>query len=133
MDPYNGTNLVRQLREEWLSSKIRKATPSEYADWLYGYMTEKAGSYSNYYDHPMSSNRVYVAVKDFTLPPLYGAESIRLIVPKNRTIKLEGDEWSGPKVGHSTVFFMAGFSYVGMEVPMFPDVISELEKMKGRH
>jgi hypothetical protein len=93
---------------------LRPAEVGEYESWLKGYM-DRGGKPSHFYDYPTPTDRLYVASRDFTIKPLYGSMSIRVIVPKHITVT------GNP--GHSSVYLMEGFTMLNAHpwVPCYSD------------
>lgn len=113
----------RQEHHEWeaklpstqrkkLFEALRRASKEEYQEWLAGYL-ESGGTITHSYDYPWGRWIWYVVLKDVELIPLYGSNSINIIVPHG--IKVTGEP------GHSTVFWMEGFK-ADSTVPIFSDI-----------
>jgi hypothetical protein len=107
---------LREQKETLVMPFVKPATPLEYSKWITGFIRQ-GGKPEHFYDYPIPRD-FYIAWHNLTLPPLYGAMSINIIVPENVTVSY-GD------IGHSGLFFMDGFRHVG-SVPVFSDTV-ELE------
>lgn len=97
---------------------LRPARSSDYTQWLRGFL-EHGGKVTHAYDRPMRGDW-YVARGSFTLPPLYGAQSLNIIIPKGITVVC-----SDP--GHSGLYWMDGYrkgvedQHFTANVPVFSD------------
>lgn len=83
-----------------LVNRFKQATVEDYNDWMKAYVRtgDQPTSYST---HGCYTDRLFVATSDFRMRPLYGAQSITVIVPKNV-------EFLGGDLGHSTLLYMDG-------------------------
>lgn len=114
---------------EWQANEARKnrdvlpntrpTTVGEYAAFVRGYL--KAGGQIRYVrDCPLRDDYRTVT-DDLTMPALYGAATIDLLVPEGRTVEFpEGH-------GHATVLWMDGFRLEGAGLELFSDVASYLQ------
>lgn len=94
---------------------LRKANRVDYIQWLEGFV-DAGNTPTHYYEYPFSRwNSFYIAKKDFELAPLYGADSISIIVPDGITIL-------GGSRGHTNVFCYSGYKHRG-SVPVFSDTV----------
>ncbi len=96
--------LNRQKRKEFLTH-CRKATYIDYAVWKKGYKNELPGpkrKFTKYNFYVLESEPEFIL-------PLYGADSISLILPSR--FRLMQD--NGARVGHNSLFFMHNFEYRG--------------------
>ena len=94
---------------------LRGANRVDYTHWLVGFV-DAGNTPTHYYSYPFSRwNSFYVAKKDFELVPLYGADSINIIVPDGITIL-------GGSRGHTNVFCYNGYKHRG-SVPVFSDTV----------
>lgn len=99
----------------------RRATATDYAEWLAGWL-RTGGWISHPYDYPMPSWLVLQTRPD-DIPSLYGALSMQVIVPADVDLQPADipDTFHGG-CGHSTFYFMDGFTIVGDFVPLYTDV-----------
>ena len=102
--------------QELLRWKVRQAKVWDYKEWLAGYL-EKGKKPTHYYNYPMkrSLDEWRVALHDFEIVPLFGANALCIIVAKG--VKCKGGE-----LGHSHLYFMDDFSQVGDFVPVYSDI-----------
>lgn len=99
-----------------LEGKISSAKKEDYIIWLEGYV--KDGNLPTHsYNYPMSRviDDFFVARDDFEMSPLYGADSISVIVP-------EGIRFLGGELGHNNLYFMEGHKNKGGFVPVYSDI-----------
>jgi len=96
--------------------KLRQARIEDYRNWLAGFL-EKGGKPTHCYDYPMERglDEWKVALNDFQIVPLFGTESLNIIVPDE--IKFLGGE-----PGHNNLYFMDSFSCFGVWVPVYSDI-----------
>lgn len=95
--------------------RLRRANRADYTQWLEGFV-DAGNTPTHYYSYPFSRwNSFYVAKKDFELVPLYGADSINIIVPDGITIL-------GGSRGHTNVFCYSEYKHRG-SVPVFSDTV----------
>lgn len=102
---------------------VRGASVSEYADWLEGYIKRGEGA-THFYDYNMNGRggpTICIAGLNGTLPTLYGAESLKIIVPMGVSVGSE-------PIGHNEIFYMDGFREAGNAVPVYADVLQEMER-----
>jgi len=91
------------------------ANRADYTRWLEGFV-DAGNTPTHYYSYPFSRwDSFYVAKKDFELVPLYGADSINIIVPDGITIL-------GGSRGHNNIFCYNGYKHRG-SVPVFSDTV----------
>jgi hypothetical protein len=99
------------------------ATLMEYTAWMIGYL-QRGGEPSHVYDYPFARAQadwwVLAETPGTEFPPLYGAQSLHLIVPS------AGVQFEPAELGHSTVYFMDGFGLVGDLVPVYSDMLPVL-------
>jgi hypothetical protein len=94
---------------------LRRANRADYTQWLESFVGA-GNTPTHYYSYPFSRwNSFYVATKDFELAPLYGADSINIIVPDD--IKILGGS-----PGHNNIFCYNGYKHRG-SVPVFSDTV----------
>lgn len=123
---------IERVKSEWyqrqLGEQIRKARevadafrrnflphlpvalPINYARWLVGFI-RNGGQPTHFYDYELPSN-FYLATFSFGLPPLYGSDSVNLIVLPGVQIKYDS-------LGHSHLFHLSDSSTDG-ESPFVP-------------
>lgn len=85
----------RAVRDEVLRH-TRSATPDDYGRWLEKYFAS-GGEPTHFYDYTMP-NSFRIAVMSFVLTPLYGANSLEIIVPAS--VQVSGAP------GHTKVYRM---------------------------
>ena len=91
------------------------ANRADYTKWLKGFV-DAGNTPTHYYSYPFSRwDSFYVAKKDFELVPLYGADSINIIVP-------DGIKILGGSPGHNNIFCYTGYKHRGT-VPVFSDTV----------
>lgn len=113
----------RQMKEirqnnEWkntdLLPKLRNAVPPDYKAWLVGHL-KKGGEITHSNDYKMPDNW-YVAKTNIDLRPLYGTQSVNIIIPEGLSVKfLQG-------LGHCSLYFMEGFEQCGGWIPTYANV-----------
>jgi hypothetical protein len=102
-----------KIRAE-IMQHVRPATRQDYHDWLKAYLLD-GGKPTDVYDYPFARwGDFYVATNNFTLPPLYGALGIHLIVPKGIIVAC-------PNLGHNNIYRYMPMSAEGYMVPIFSD------------
>lgn len=96
--------------------KLRQARVKDYKDWLAGFL-EKGNKPTHCYDYPMERglDEWKIALVDFQIVPLFGTDSLQIIVPK-------GIKFLGGKLGHTNLYFMDGFSCLGGWIPIYSDI-----------
>ena len=96
--------------------KLRQAKVKDYKNWLAGFL-EKGGKPTHCYDYPLEGGMEdwKTACSDFRIIPLFGADSLNIIVPK-------GIEFLGGELGHNNLYFMDGFSCLDGWVPIYSDI-----------
>jgi len=96
--------------------KLRHATAEDYKRWLAGYL-RSGRKPTHSYGYPMERtlDEFYVALDDFELAPLRGANAIHIIVPK-------GIKFLGGELGSTGLYFMDGFENKGGWVPVYDDI-----------
>ena len=107
------TILDRQKKDELLPC-LRRATGEDYLGWLRGFLAQ-GGMPSHNYDYPIAREPFYVAQKDFSLLPLYGAAALHIIVPHAYNC------W-GTDPGHCAVFLHAGYQTARGWIPIYDDL-----------
>lgn len=114
----------RCYKRDKLLPFMRYADVSDYIAWLAGYC-EKGNTPTHFYDYGLEDmafqvgvgkvrKEWYVAKNDFTLTPLYGAQSVKIIVPVGINVEVDG-------LGHSDLYFMDGYKTMGSIVPVYSD------------
>lgn len=97
-----------------LKDVSRKATKEDYLLWLEGFLKNK-GEITHVYDYPINMTDFIFIEKDFYMSPLYGAQSIGLIIKK-------GVKCLGGDKGHNELYYMDNFSQKGDFVPIYSDL-----------
>lgn len=89
-------------------NNFRQGTVQEYNSWMTAFV-DNGGSPTSYTSNGMSTDRFFVATKDFGMRPLFGAYAIEVLVP-------EGIKFKGGALGHSKLYFMkkGGLSDAGI-------------------
>jgi hypothetical protein len=104
----------------FMLAQLRPAQPWEYGAWLKGYLLA-GGRPTHIYDHRMTE--MYVALTDLSIRPLYGADSLNIILP-------EGIREDGGDTGHVNLFIVnkylqRGFHQRTPTTPEFVPVYSD--------
>lgn len=99
--------------ENYLSPKLRDATPEEYKGWLRQHLA-KGGEITHDYDYPMPDS-FQVLTEDALLPPLAGALSVELIVPRGVNVEHKN-------LGHSNLYYMDSQMPSPSWVPIYDDI-----------
>ncbi len=97
-----------------LNGKIHKANIKDYKKWLTGYLSQ-GGKTTHYYDYDMSDDTWFVAVRDFKIAPLYGANAKNIIV-------MSGVKFEGGDFGHTELYFMDGYKHIGDWIPIYENI-----------
>lgn len=92
---------------------LKEASVEDYKKWLKGYI-QQGGKITHVYDYNMPKE-FYIATKDFEMYPLFGANSINVIVPRN--VKFLGGD-----LGHCNLYFEDGYRNEGNLVPIYKDI-----------
>lgn len=102
--------------DKLFGGKLRQARVEDYKNWLAGFL-EKGGKPTNCYEYPMEPglDDWKVALNDFQISPLFGTESLNIIVPS-------GIKFLGGELGHNNLYFMDGFSCFGGWAPVYSDI-----------
>lgn len=98
-----------------IEENTRPAVLKDYTEWLKAYM-EHGGKPTHVYDFNMITDHVFVAVKDFQLPPLYDSDSIILIVPAGITVGCPEGK------GHNTIYSMDSQRMTHYYVPLYNNI-----------
>ncbi|MBA7700059.1 hypothetical protein ES703_108765 [subsurface metagenome] len=106
----------RKKVNELLKGKLRQARVKDYKNWLAGFL-EKGNKPTHCYEYPLERGMEEwkVACSDFQILPLFGANSLQIIIPK-------GIKFLGGELGHSNLYFMDDFSCLGGWVPIYSDI-----------
>lgn len=89
-------NTIESTVSEYFNSIVRPATDREIKEWV-------EGAKQNYENPTISGHNVFYTDSDVMLPPLYGSNSISLIVSsKARVFGMQNK-------GHNQIYFMNGF------------------------
>jgi len=99
-----------------LKGKLRQARVEDYKNWLAGFL-EKGSKPTHCYEYPMERglDEWKVAFNDFQISPLFGTESLQIIIPS-------GIKFLGGELGHNNLYFMDGFSHIGGWAPVYSDI-----------
>jgi len=109
LEEINEPRTMRTLRE---SLPVVLATTELYAFWMRGFLA-KGGKPTHHYDYDMPDNFV-LAKRSFECPEFYGADSIKIIVPKGLFVQ--------PK-GSCSAFYLDGLMASSTSyVPMYNDI-----------
>lgn len=98
--------------EDHRQNKMRLVSILDYQRWLDGFL-KTGGTITHDYDYPFGRWDWYIAESNHYVTPLYGAESINLIIP-------EKFDLIGTDFGHNNYFIMKGFACNSI-VPIFSD------------
>lgn len=113
---------VREHYEYEIAPKLRTATVRDYAAWLRGFM-EHNGKPTHFYEYPFRRETGFkVAQESFGFQDeLHGSQAIHVIAA-------DPSMFLGGPLGHCTLYFMSDFSHRGAWVPVYPDVVTSLER-----
>lgn len=115
----DGTRSLGFTDYDKLMAKLRRGTSEEYASWLKGYL-KAGGCITDSYDYETTKLRFFVATDHIKLVPLYGVDSLEIIVPEGLTVQGKG--------GHIDIFLMDGFTSNKTKwTPLFSDINFEEE------
>ncbi len=110
------TGRMYRNKHELLRKSLIPATLKEYKEWLKGYLQD-GGSITHVYDYNWEADdEWFVAVKDCDIPPLYGATSINVIVPRGVSVGYSHG------LGHNNIYYMDGFRQAGGWVPIYSNI-----------
>jgi hypothetical protein len=90
-------NIANDIIKRMFFSMVKPATPLEIKQW------EDGAKATQLREIVIPRHKVFVIDKDVAIPPLFGADSISLIVKEGVTI------YGLDRCGHSSVYFMDGF------------------------
>lgn len=107
-----------------LLEHTRAAAPEDYASWLTGYVAA-GGRITNVYSYNLPDSFYVVTSPTKSVPALYGANAVHLIVPATVDVGVVSAEFHGWP-GHSTLHLMDGFRAIGCFVPVYRDVLAIL-------
>lgn len=91
---------------------LKFASKRIYIKWLEGYVAS-GGKIRHAYDHTFPGT-MYVAKKDCTVTPLYGENTVEIIVPEHINVTIE-------ELGHNTLYFMKDFKIEGGSASIYSD------------
>lgn len=96
--------------------KIHSTTIDDYKKWLKGYL-QNGGIPTHSYDYPITRviDGWYIANANFSILPLFGSNSISVIVPNRVTFR-------GENLGHNQLYLMDGYINIGNFVPIYNDI-----------
>ncbi|MBA7716890.1 hypothetical protein ES703_125974 [subsurface metagenome] len=102
--------------EKLFMGKLRQARVEDYKNWLAGFLAMD-NKPTHCYDYPLERglDEWKVALSDFQIVPLFGANSLQIIIPK-------GIKFLGGELGHNNLYLMDGFSCLGGWVPIYSDI-----------
>ncbi len=102
---------------EFFMSNMVPATIEDYEEWLKGFI-QGSGDPTHYYDYPMDRvvDSFFIAIDDFEIIPLFGSQSISVIVPR-------GVNFLGGELGHNRLYFEEDYDYKGNIVPVYINII----------
>lgn len=133
----NSSGATAEVRKSWQytvhpeagaaleAAGARYATIAEVAEFFAPFSKTQQKQTYRETDHKFRNDEYYVATRDFTLPPLCGAKSIDIIVPKGITCTHDG-------LGHSKVLDMNDITLHGSDFIMLTkDLTREIRKRGG--
>lgn len=102
--------------DELFMGRLRPARVEDYKNWLAGFLAMD-NKPTHCYNYPLERGMEdwKVALADFQIVPLFGADSLNIIVPK-------GIRFLGGELGHNNLYLMDGFSCLGGWVPIYSDI-----------
>ncbi len=107
---------IYEYREDFKNNNLRQATKREYTEWLKGWLNNKGGNITHFYNYPFPTNMFYIATSNFTLDIiLYGARAFNIIVPNHIKCSIEA-------LGHCQIYKMDDFVLYGDVVPLYKDI-----------
>lgn len=111
----------RILKKEFLTH-VKVCAFGDYVDWLRGYIENRNGRPTHYYDYSFG-NLDWVILstdKECELPALYGAESLNIIVPlgQEKYLKYTEDD-----LGHNNIYFMKDFITLATWIPVYKNMV----------
>jgi hypothetical protein len=93
----------------------KQASIKDYKLWLAGYFKNESNEFSHYYDYKFP-NDFFILRKNIKLIPLYGSDSLNIIVPKNLNVEYDN-------LGHTNLYFMKDYSCKGHAwIPCYIDL-----------
>lgn len=113
------TKKARSYRSEHEKHKqyLRTASKLDYVEWLDSYKEITNMQPTHEYDYKFPTESFYVAIKDFTIEPLYGSASLNIIVPEH--VMVTGE------LGHTNLYLHGHRpEAVGFFVPHYNDLDS---------
>lgn len=96
---------------------LRRCHASLYSEWLRGHLNG-GGHITHVYNR--NHGGAWFAHSDFTVTPLYGAQSVSIIVPAGINVATPNG------AGHINIYYMDGFSVNSNFVPLYDDVKQQL-------
>ncbi len=97
-----------------MRTRMRRASVEDYRRWLIGYL-ENDGKITHVYDYQFGSWEWYIASDGLVVYPLYGVQSVNIIVPEGVEIEVKG-------TSHNAIYYMDGFKKNDCIVPDFSDI-----------
>jgi hypothetical protein len=105
------------------AAAARNATAKELADFLEVFSKSQAEQRYHDVQHDLDPDTVYVATRDFTMKPVFGAASIDIIVPKGIKVTVPDN------IGHAAVYDMNDYTLKGSSYITVPgDVRRDLDR-----
>lgn len=101
--------VTHELLHRFATRHVIRALPGDYEDWLRGWR-RTGGKEVRRYDYEMPRTFV-VTRKSFALPPLFGALSLDIIVPRGVEVVCPDG------IGHNSLYIMEDFSMRGGHKP----------------
>ena len=115
---YEEERKLIEIRRNTFLHSVRRATLGDYESWLRGYIETAGGVPTHYYDYHFSITDFFVLLKSDTLPTLYGANSVNIIVPEGLELKIENDD-----MGHNNVYYMKSYICGGIFIPVYENMV----------
>lgn len=108
-----------ELRKRAVLPNTQPTEVEEYADFLLGYLLVHPDKEIHYYDRPLATADYRTVTKNFTLPPLFGANAVTLLVASDFEVFYRD-------LGHNSLLFNRGgraYHSVGIWTPaVYSDV-----------
>jgi hypothetical protein len=105
----------RREFETYILPMLFQASKSDYERWLKGFLA-KSNTPTHNYDYNFPARSFYVAAANFEIIPLYGSQSINVIVPQG----VQVDTSRG--LGHNNLYFMKDFTASNGWIPIYSDL-----------
>lgn len=116
----NSYKQIKRVEELIPGIIVRPAEVNDYVEWLSGYFEKKGAGATVSYHYPMTwvLDVWVVALDDFIMVPLYGEDSVNIIIPSG--VQVFGDDF-----GQCKLYFMDNFfpKYNGKRfIPIYKDI-----------